>query len=190
MPISLQFGQRSRLAMRASGNSRPRVQTSVSMLRSASKRHGSILTMPLSSKVLSMSLATLLLGGDPKRPLWQSVGGDLIAIDTLVHNWLHRSGILRGLNAEHPYGPACYAEFSCSDIILRIACEIDGRAFNIEYPRVFPRFVQKAIWSFCAASELDQCNGNRINDNDRCRLNHCAVFGSCSRLKLGRHIPA
>jgi hypothetical protein len=144
----------------------------------------------LSWKVLSMSLATLLLGADPKRPLWQSVGGNLIAIDTLVHNWLHRSGILRGQNAEHPYGPACYAEFSCSDIILRIACEIDGRAFSIKYPRVFPRFVQKAIWSFCAASELDQCNGNRINDNDRCRLNHCAIFDSCGRLKLGRHIPA
>jgi hypothetical protein len=142
----------------------------------------------LSWKVLSMSLATLLLGGDANRSLWQSVGGDLIAIDTLVHNWLHRSGILRGLDAEHPYGPACYAEYHCSDIILRIACEIDGRAFNIEYPRVFPRFVQKAIWSFCAQQQLDQCNGHHIDDRHRCKKHSCILFDDCARLPLGRTV--
>ena len=43
--MSPQLGHRRRLAILASGKSRPRVQTSVSMLNSASNRHGSILTM-------------------------------------------------------------------------------------------------------------------------------------------------
>jgi len=140
----------------------------------------------LSSKVLSMSLASLLLAGDTKRPLWKAVGADMIAIDTLVHNWLHRTGILRGLGVEHAYGPACYSEGNCSDIIRRASEKIDGRAFNIEYPMYFPRFVQQAIWRFCAQLQLNQCNGNRVNDNGRCWQSDCILFDNCARLKLGR----
>jgi hypothetical protein len=62
-------------------------------------------------KVLSMALADLLLGADPNRERWVTTGASMIAVDTLVHNWLHRTGILRRLGAEHAYGPACY---SCS----------------------------------------------------------------------------
>ena len=61
-------------------------------------------------KVLSMSLADLLLAGDRKRERWRAAGAQMIAIDTLVHAWLHRTGILRGLDAEHAYGPGCYGE--------------------------------------------------------------------------------
>ena len=32
----------------------------------------------------------------------------LVAVDTLVHNFLHRTGILRRLCADHPYGDRCY----------------------------------------------------------------------------------
>jgi hypothetical protein len=32
----------------------------------------------------------------------------MIAVDTLVHNFLHRTGILHRLDASHAYGPACY----------------------------------------------------------------------------------
>jgi hypothetical protein len=31
----------------------------------------------------------------------------MIAIDTLVHNWLHRTGILHRFEADHAYGMAC-----------------------------------------------------------------------------------
>jgi hypothetical protein len=32
----------------------------------------------------------------------------MIAIDTLVHNFLQRTGILSRAHAEHVYGPHCY----------------------------------------------------------------------------------
>jgi hypothetical protein len=35
--------------------------------------------------------------------LWIEVGGSMIAIDTLVHNFLHRTGILHRFNANHLY---------------------------------------------------------------------------------------
>ena len=60
----------------------------------------------LGPKVLSMALVGLLLGADPKRERWVVTGASMVAIDTLVHNWLHRTGILRRLDAEHAYGPA------------------------------------------------------------------------------------
>src|SRR3712207_5046779 len=55
-----------------------------------------------------MALADLLLGTDPKRERWLTTGASLIVIDTLVHNWMHRTGILRELGAEHAYGSARY----------------------------------------------------------------------------------
>jgi hypothetical protein len=51
----------------------------------------------VSDKVLMMTLTSLLLGGG--KPLWAETGANMIAIDTLVHNFLHRTGILHRLNA-------------------------------------------------------------------------------------------
>jgi len=48
----------------------------------------------------------------------------MIAVDTLVHNFLHRTGILRDFRAEHPYGTRCYAANGCAAIIERIAGEL------------------------------------------------------------------
>jgi hypothetical protein len=144
----------------------------------------------LSFKVLSMALSALLLAGDPKREAWKAAGAHMIAIDTLVHAWLHRTGILRGLDAEHTYGPGCYGEGQCADIIRAVANEIDASAYNSDYPRVFPRFVQHAIWRFCAQQGLDQCNGNRIDDSRRCHQSDCILFDDCARLKLGRSATA
>ncbi|MGC2412967.1 MAG: hypothetical protein WA459_09780 [Stellaceae bacterium] len=48
----------------------------------------------VSNKVLAMALSGLLLAGDAKRPAWIEAGTVMIAIDTLVHNSLHRTGIL------------------------------------------------------------------------------------------------
>jgi hypothetical protein len=60
-----------------------------------------------SNKVLNMSLSDLLIACNGHRPAWGQVGGGLIAIDTLVHNFLFRTGILRRARASHTYGPQC-----------------------------------------------------------------------------------
>jgi hypothetical protein len=140
----------------------------------------------LSFKVLNMTLAKLLLVGDARRELWKAAGAQMIAIDTLVHNWLHRTGILRGLDADHSYGPGCYGPGRCADIIRSVSQQIDATTFNAGYPRTFPRFVQSAIWRFCSQQQFDTCNGNRIDDRGRCWQSQCILFESCARLELGR----
>ena len=62
----------------------------------------------VSDKVLTMALSSLLLGAPKKLRLWPEVGASMIAIDTLVHNFLHRTGILQRFGAAHAYGAACY----------------------------------------------------------------------------------
>ena len=47
----------------------------------------------ISDKVLAMALSSMLLGAGKQRPLWFEVGATFVAIDTLVHNFLHRTGI-------------------------------------------------------------------------------------------------
>jgi len=138
----------------------------------------------VSNKVLAMALADLLLAGDAKRPAWIEAGTVMIAIDTLVHNFLHRTGILRELGADHAYGPGCYAPGGCAAIIERIAGKIDARRFNPSYPANFPRFVQHAIWRFCAERGLNCCNGNRIDDRAPCDQTDCPAFDSCARVVL------
>lgn len=64
-----------------------------------------------------MALADLLLAGDPARGRWVVTGASMTAVDTLVHNWLHRSGYLHDLSAAHAYGPGCYAAGGCAAII-------------------------------------------------------------------------
>lgn len=135
----------------------------------------------ISHKVSSLALSGLLLACSSFRPRWGEVASQMVVIDTLVHNFLQRTGILRNLGAEHQYGPACYLESGCSDVLRRIARCIDAKQFNAVYPSDFPRFVQQAIWRFCAELELDFCNGRRINDRAGCRQSHCVVFELCCR---------
>ena len=140
----------------------------------------------LSDKILNMTLANLLLGGDPSRTLWVEAGAGMIAVDSLVHNWMHRSGILSRLRAQHAYGVACYRPDGCAAIIEQVALRIDARVFNRQFPRVFPRFVQKAIWHFCAELGLDQCNGRRIDDSRRCDQIECPLYPGCARAALNK----
>ena len=135
-------------------------------------------------KVLAMALSSLLLSAGPQRPLWRQVGLSLVAVDTLVHNFLHRTGILRRLHADHPYGARCYQASGCADIIAVLAASIDVRQFNPAFPQTFPRFVQNAVWAYCAGNGLDVCNGNRINDERRCDNRHCQLFARCDRIAL------
>lgn len=138
----------------------------------------------VSDKLLAMALSGVLIGAADARPRWLEIGVHLIAVDTLVHNFLHRTGILRRFKAAHPYGPGCYRPNGCADIIARIAQEIDARAFNRTFPAYFPRFVQHAIWRYCSQQGFDICNGNRVNDRHRCQNRHCRLYGICDRIRL------
>ena len=103
-------------------------------------------------KVLAMALSSLLLSAGPQRPLWRQVGLSLVAVDTLVHNFLHRTSVLQRLSAEHAYGVACYRAGGCADIITMLAASIDVRQINPAFPQTFPRFVQNAVWRTALAT--------------------------------------
>ena len=138
----------------------------------------------VSDKVLAMALSGILIGAADVRPKWLQVGVHLIAVDTLVHNFLHRTGILRRFEAAHPYGTGCYRPGGCAEIIARAAQQIDARAFNPTFPAIFPRFVQLAIWRYCSQQGLDICNGNRLDDRQRCQNRHCRLYAICDRICL------
>jgi hypothetical protein len=140
----------------------------------------------VSDKVLTMTLSCILLAAPRGRQTWVEVGASMIAIDTLVHNFLHRSGILARFGAEHAYGAACYRQGSCADIIALAAQQIDASAFNPRFPTVFPRFVQHAIWRYCAQLGLDVCNGNRIDDRQSCDNMCCQIRSRCDRIALNK----
>jgi hypothetical protein len=138
----------------------------------------------VADKVLALALANLLLAAGDRRPLWVEVGATFVAVDTLVHNFLHRTGILQRLGADHPYGDRCYRPDGCAGILRQLAANIDAREFNPVFPAAFPRFVQNAIWRYCAENGLDICNGNRIDDDARCNNGHCQLFRRCDRIAL------
>lgn len=135
----------------------------------------------VADKVLSMALSMLLLAAPDARAHWHKTGSNMIAIDTLVHKFFVRTGILRRWNANHPYGPSCYDKNGCSDIIEKVARRIDAKHFNKNFPSYFPRYVQYAVWRFCAQEGLDICNSNRIDDRKRCRNRWCRLFLACAR---------
>jgi hypothetical protein len=138
----------------------------------------------VSDKVLTMALSSLLIGARHQRPIWFETGKAMIAIDTLVHNFLHRTGILRDCGIPHNYGAACYAPGGCAEVIRGVATRIDARSFNPKFPARFPRFVQHAIWRFCAADGLNLCNGNRIDDRKPCQITYCYLHQKCERKPL------
>jgi hypothetical protein len=138
----------------------------------------------VADKILAMAMSGILIGAADVRPSWLEVGVQLIAVDTLVHNFLHRTGILARFKAAHPYGPGCYRPGGCADIVRLVASQIDARQFNRSFPQVFPRFVQLAIWRYCSAQGFDICNGNRLDDRHRCQNRHCRLYGICDRISL------
>jgi hypothetical protein len=125
-----------------------------------------------------MTFSALLLSGSVNRTVWFETGSRMIAIDTLVHNFLHRTGILQVCGATHPYGVGCYGPGGCAAIIQSVSSLINASRFNASFPSFFP------IWRFCAADGLDLCNGNRIDDRDRCQISYCQLFQSCGRKQL------
>jgi hypothetical protein len=163
----------------AEGNARDRsarmVQSLIDPLRNV---------IGVSFKVASMSLSYLLMAAPPTKQHWIDIGTSMIAIDTLVHNFLIRTGILQRFDARHPYGPACYRPKGCADIIRQVARRIDARRFNPIYPKTCVRWVQHGIWRWCAQGELDICNGNQIDDRRPCDNTSCPLFTLCDRIRL------
>jgi hypothetical protein len=138
----------------------------------------------VSDKVLSMTLSILLLATPKNMRLWAEAGAAMVAVDTLVHNFLVRTGILHRFNTDHAYGPRCYRPGGCADIIQVVTDRIDATEFNPRFPKTFPRFVQHAIWRYCSENGLDVCNGNRIDDDYRCENLYCQLRRSCDRVAL------
>jgi hypothetical protein len=136
----------------------------------------------VSRKVINMTFADLLAGAfvAPSRSF--DVGVSMVAVDTLVHKFFERTGILDRLGGNHAFGAACYGPGGCAGIIDNIAREIDCRAYSRAYPAYFPRFVQYQIWRFCAEGGLAICNGRSIDDEDRCQNKDCPVFSQCGRM--------
>ena len=52
-------------------------------------------------KLRSMIFSELLLAGDPARERWATTGASFVAVDSLVHAFLHRAGVLDRFNAAH-----------------------------------------------------------------------------------------
>jgi len=121
----------SRLAEADFGPNRVR-QMAEAIVRPLSGVHG------IADKVISMVLSDLLVVGNERNLRWGEVGGSLIAIDTLVHNFLVRTGILRRAQALHPYGPQCYGPTGCAAIVEALSQAIDARQFNTAFPQIFP----------------------------------------------------
>jgi len=163
---------------RNSGGPNPIAQARTALIEPLRNVYG------ISDKVLAMALSGILIGAGDVRPSWLQVGVHLIAVDTLVHNFLHRTGILARFKAAHPYGPGCYRQGGCADIIRLVASQIDAGEFNRRFPQVFPRFVQLAIWRYCSQQGFDVCNGNRLDDRHRCQNRHCRLYGICDRIRL------
>jgi hypothetical protein len=138
----------------------------------------------VSDKVLTMALSGLLIGARQHRPVWFETGKAMLAVDTLVHNFLIRTGILDSCGVAHQYGAACYTSGGCGEVIRTIADRIDARTFNRSFPAAFPRFIQHAIWRFCAADGLNLCNANRIDDRKPCQISYCYLCQKCSRKAL------
>ena len=69
-------------------------------------------------------------------------------------------------------------------ILHLLAANIDARQFNPVFPATFPRFVQSAIWRYCAENGLAICNGNQIDDAARCDNRYCQLFRRCDRIAL------
>ena len=125
----------------------------------------------VSDKVLTMALSSILLGAPKRMGLWHEVGVTMIAIDTLVHNFLHRTGVLHRFGGAHGYGLACYRPGGCAEVIATVAARIDARAFNPAFPAVFPRFVQHAIWRSLGPEAVERIVKTIAVFDDFCRTN-------------------
>jgi len=90
-----------------------------------------------SDKVLNMALSDFLIAVDPARELWRLAGSHMVAIDSLVHNLLHRTGTLAERGAEHAYGPTCYRPGKCADIVRQLHTSLTPANWTRRFQRCF-----------------------------------------------------
>lgn len=138
----------------------------------------------VSDKILTMTLSSVLMADRKSRPDWFDVGSQMIVVDRLVHNLLVRTGILARFGASHAYGQRCYGENGCADIVRHLSAKIDARQFDASFPANFPRYIQHALWHYCAADGLNICNGNNIDDYKSCEQESCIIYSICGRNAL------
>ena len=136
-------------------------------------------------KLSSMTLSAFLLANQNNKA-YVKVGQSMIAVDTLVHNFLHRTGILKFYDCQHNYGPGC--SIDCVSIIDSLTKKIDARQFNKAHPKYFPRFVQFSIWHFCSVIQENICNGVNINDGKPCNQEDCPVYQLCDHITLKKGV--
>ena len=120
----------------------------------------------VSRKLAGMMLSQILLNAGPDRKRWHAVGASIVVVDSLVHNFLHRTGILAAYEGDHPYGERCYGATGCEVILRDLAARLADRNAS----PISPRALQHAVWRFCASDELAVCNGNNIRDTLPCQL--------------------
>jgi hypothetical protein len=138
----------------------------------------------VSDKVITMTLSEILMSAPQASAKWFEAGSQMIAVDTLVHNFLHRTGILERFEAPHRYGVGCYRPGGCADILRAVSAKIDARRFSSQNPANFPRFIQHALWQYCAADGLSICNGLNIDDSKSCSNIYCILYSKCSHISL------
>ena len=119
-----------------------------------------------------------------RRPLWRRSRRDFVAVDTLVHNFVHRTGILRRLGAEHPYGVGCYRPADALTFSGSLAATSTPGSSIRPSPRRFRGSCRMRSGGYCAENGLDVCNGNRIDDRQPLRQRHCQLFRRCDRVAL------
>jgi hypothetical protein len=107
-----------------------------------------------------------------------------VVVDSLVHNFFHRTGILAAHGHSHAYGQACYGKAGCSAVLYKLAAAIDLKAIEPRAPAYNPRLLQYVIWQFCAQTGLDICNGNHIDDRQACQRTDCPIGRRCPRVPL------
>lgn len=137
----------------------------------------------VSNKLINMAFGDFLIGFDRRKKRWLAVGANMIAVDSLVHNFFHRFGILKFYKSEHQASD-CYNENGCMSIIEKISKQIDCCEINPSYPTYFPRFIQYSIWRFCTQQYGDVCNGNNIKDDYPCENNACPYFKKCLKISI------
>lgn len=134
-------------------------------------------------KLARMTLADLLIGGDPARERWVTAGGAMVAIDTLVHNVLARTGIIDARGVRHALGPACYQPGGCASVIEGLAADLSVDRGLGQAP-ILPRQLQHAIWHLASEGGWAICHGRRIDDAVGCRQRWCPAGHACARLPL------
>ena len=141
----------------------------------------------VADKLANMTLSFFLLA-DQDNKSYANLGQTMIAIDSLVHNFLVRSGLAAFYDCQHNYGPGCSK--NCVPVIDSLSKKIDARQFNKAHPSYFPRFIQFSIWRFCTISGENICNGVNIDDSKPCNQKNCPVYLLCDHaiLKTNRRI--